>query len=65
MGNLLGYFMSNAKRINVGRQNFVTGTVKVEEDGEVTVCDMFTDFEGDIGFTYKGEEVYFRFITVV
>ncbi|PGT90035.1 hypothetical protein [Bacillus thuringiensis] len=61
---MLGYFMANGKKGNVGRQNFVTGTVKVEE-GRVTVCDMFSDFEGDIAFNYKGETVWFRYITAV
>lgn len=62
---MLGYFMTNGKRVNVGKQNFVTNTVKVEEEGQVTVCIMFSDFDGDIGFTYKGETVWFKHIYAV
>lgn len=49
----------NGKKLKVGKQNLSKGTVDVTCDGEVITCQMFSDEDGDIGFYYGDEEIYF------
>ncbi|TPF17972.1 hypothetical protein [Priestia megaterium] len=55
------YQFGNEKLI-IGRQNFITMNVPVEVEGVTTSCTMFHDYDGDIGFLYKGERIYFRYV---
>lgn len=47
--------------VEIGKQNFGNMTVEVNTvGGEKHQCDMFQEADGDIGFTYKGEPVWFH-----
>lgn len=47
--------------VQVGKQNFENMTVEVnEEDGNKLTCDMLHEDDGDIGFVYKNESIYFH-----
>lgn len=46
--------------VAVGKQNFEEETVEVlEPDQKLLTCSMFQDEDGDIGFYYHGEPIYF------
>lgn len=48
----------NIKNLKYNNQCFERGIVSIYDDKEVTICEMFIDDDGDIGFQYKGEEIY-------
>lgn len=41
-------------------QNFEKGTAEIVINGQVVVCNMFTDDDGDIGFYLDNKEYYFK-----
>ena len=56
------YIDKRGKKITVGRQNLAKETVELEDGNKKVDAPMFSDEDGDIGFVYKGEEVFFRFL---
>ena len=53
------YYLIEDVKLDVGKQNFNDGTVSVKVDGKVKNLPMFQDEDGDYGFYYGNEEVYF------
>ncbi|MFA1510039.1 hypothetical protein ACDN41_12485 [Priestia aryabhattai] len=49
------------EKLIIGEQNFITMNVPVETGGKVVSCTMFHDYDGELGFLYKGERIYFRY----
>ena len=52
--------MRKFENLKYKNQNLDDGTIKVYDKEDVIICEMFIDEDGDIGFYYKGEEVYLR-----
>lgn len=52
----------NGVKLLVGNQNFKTETVDVVFNDEKRNCPMFQDEEGDIGFIFEGEGIYFSYM---
>ena len=48
------------KNLEYEKQDFTCGTVKIIDNGNEVICDMFIDEDGDIGFFYDEEEIYLR-----
>jgi hypothetical protein len=46
-------------KLDVGKQNFEDGTVSVTVNDKVENFPMFQDEDGDYGFYYGTEEIYF------
>lgn len=56
------YVDKGGKKITVGRQNLAKETVELVDGNKKVDAPMFSDEDGDIGFVYNGEEVFFRFL---
>ncbi|WP_460271556.1 hypothetical protein [Bacillus sp. NEAU-Y102] len=56
------YVDKSGKKITVGRQNLTKETVELVDGNKKVDAPMFSDEDGDIGFVYNGEEVFFRFL---
>lgn len=56
------YVDKSGKKITVGRQNLAKETVELVDGNKKVDAPMFSDEDGDIGFVYNGEEVFFRFL---
>lgn len=53
------YLLADGRLIKIGRQDFINGTIMIEDGMRVVDCEMLQD-DGDIYFEYGGEEIYFR-----
>lgn len=56
------YVDKSGNKITVGRQNLTKETVELVDGNKKVEAPMFSDEDGDIGFVYNGEEVFFRFL---
>lgn len=47
------------KELKIGPQNFKNGTVPISHNGVTTICPMFAEEDGEIGFVFNNEKYYF------
>lgn len=54
------YQLCTGKVIQVGKQDFSSGTVDVYFEGQTSILEMHQTVCGDIGFYYEDEWIEFR-----
>lgn len=57
--------MINLKNLKYKNQCMDDGVVSIYDGDERCICNMFIDDDGDIGFWYQGEEIYFKDIEFI